>query len=398
VKDAKRFAAYNNRTLVLLFIISFAMSIGMNAISPVWPLYIMSLGATVLEASYVISLSGMAGVFLTTPSGLVSDKIGRRMIILASITLAIVSPLFYILARDWRELILWATIYGLAFAIFMPTRNAWIADLVEPEDRAAAYSFLNMAFPLGNVVGPLLGGMIVDRFGWRDLFLLAAITSAFSLPLALGIRKKEDRVVTQERLSVKTSLRREQVRTLLFLLLLQFLLGFGFGLVSPMIPIYLTERFGSTATEIGVFTMIGFGVTAFLAQIPNVRLADRLGRGKLILYSCAIIPLTFFLWSSRTEYFELLVLYMVATAAWCMTWPCTASILMDATPSSRRGLFSGLSLTGVTLGFTIGPAVAGTLWEDLGHQAPFYVSSFIFAVSVPTALLLERSRRSLKFR
>jgi len=398
VKDAKRFTAYSDRTLVLLFIVTFAMSLGMNSISPVWPLYIMSRGATVLEASYVISFSGIVGTFLRTPSGMVSDRIGRRRMILASIILAIIPPLFYILARGWRELILWATVYGSAFAIFMPTRNAWIADLAEPKDRAAAYSFSNMAFPIGSMLGPLLGGMIVDRFGWRDLFLLAAVAPAFSFPLTLAIREKGKSVVMQEGPSIKTSLRGEQAKTLLFLLLLEFLFGFGFGLVSPMIPIYLTERFGSTATEIGAFSMIGFGLTAFLAQIPSAKLAGRLGMGRLIFYSCLVIPLAFFLWGSRTEYVELLVLYMVSTAAWSMTWPCTASILMEATPSSWRGLFSGLSLTSIMLGFTMGPAVAGTLWQDLSHQAPFYAASLVFGVSVPTALLLERSRRTVKAR
>ena len=60
--------------------------------------------------------------------------------------------------------------------------------------------------------------------------------------------------------------------------------------------------------------MIGFGVTAFLAQIPSARLAGRLGMGRLILYSCVMIPLAFLLWPSKTGYVELLVLYMVAAA------------------------------------------------------------------------------------
>jgi len=392
--DSRRFFIYTDRTLVLLFLITFVMSLGMNSINPVWPLYIISLGATVFEASYVISLSGIVGTILRSPSGMASEKIGRRRIILASLILATIPPLFYMMATSWHELILWATMYGSAFALFMPTRNAWIADLVEPEERAAAYSFLNMAFPIGGVIGPILGGIVVDRLGWRTLFILATAIHGVSLLPLIAIRDPRKPGFRPERPSIVSHLQGGQMKTLLLLILLQFLFGFGFGIVGPMIPLYLTERFRTPATLIGIFSSIGFGVTAFLAQIPSARLAGRIGEGRLVLYCCSALPFTFLLWPSRTRYLELLLLYMLATAAWSTTWSSTASILMGASPSSRRGLFSGLSLTSIMLGFTAGPALAGSLWEGLGHHAPFYASSLIFATSVPIAFLLERSQRT----
>ena len=179
---------------------------------------------------------------------------------------------------------------------------------------------------------------------------------------------------------------------LLVLLFLQFLFGFGFGTVNPVIPIYLTKRFESTTTQIGIFNSIGFGVAVFLAQIPSARLADRVGKKRLILYCSSIIPFTFILWSSGTMYVQLLVLYMLATGAWGMTWSSLASILMEAAPGSRRGLFSGLSEASVSLGFTAGPVLAGMLWESLGSETPLYASSLIFAVAIPVALMLKSSK------
>ena len=96
VTRPKRFLAYTNRILVLLFIVTFTMSLGMNSINPIWPLFIVSLGATVFEVSYVISLSGIAGTVLRGPSGIISDRIGRRTTILISIILAAIPPILYI--------------------------------------------------------------------------------------------------------------------------------------------------------------------------------------------------------------------------------------------------------------------------------------------------------------
>jgi len=304
--------------------------------------------------------------------------------ILTSVVLAVIPPIFYMWAEDWGELIIWAVMYASAFAIFMPTRNAWIADLVEPGDRVKAYSFLNMAFPLGSILGPLLGGFLVDWSGWAILFLVAAFVHGLCFLPTLAIGEAYHDIYEKEKTSSDTT-KRGEIRVFLLLFLLQFLFGFGFG----TIPIYLTERFQTTATQIGFFTSIGFGLTAVLAQIPAPALLGRLGRGTLIFYCCLALPLSLFLWPYSRSYLELMILRMVATLAWSMTWSSTASLLMESAPRSRRGLFSGLVQSSIMLGFTVGPTLAGWLWEEIGYNAPLYASSLIFAITIPTALLLK---------
>jgi len=130
-----RFSAYADRTMAMLFLVSFATSLGMSSLIPIWPLYVVSLGATVLEAGYVISLSGIVGTVLTGFSGMISDRFGRKRTILTSVILAATSPLLCMRAKSWQELFLWGPMYMSVFTLFMSTRNAWIADMVEPEWR-----------------------------------------------------------------------------------------------------------------------------------------------------------------------------------------------------------------------------------------------------------------------
>jgi MFS family permease len=254
-----------------------------------------------------------------------------------------------------------------------------------------------MAFPLGFMVDPTLGGVVVDVSGWTDLFILVAAIHGLSLLPTLMITGTRKEVSTFRSLPKDISSGGEQTKIIVLLLLLQFLFGFGFGTMNPVIPIYLTEKFESTATQIGVFNSIGFGVAVFLAQILGIRFADRVEKERLILYSSSIIPFTFILWSSGTMYEQLLVLYMIATGAWGMIWSSLASILMETAPESRRGLFSGLSEASVSLGFTAGPALAGMLWEGLGRETPLYASSLIFMVVVLVAFLLKSAKSVIRY-
>ena len=85
-KKGKRIV-WLSRELILLLLITIFMSLGMNLTNSLWPLYIRSLGATVLQVSFVISITSAAGTFFRVPSGLISDNYGRKKIIIISILL-----------------------------------------------------------------------------------------------------------------------------------------------------------------------------------------------------------------------------------------------------------------------------------------------------------------------
>ena len=154
-----------NRELVLLFIINTIMSLGMNLTNSLRPLYIQSLGATVLEVSFVISITGLAGTIMRLPSGFISDIYGRRKIIILSILLAISPPLLYTFSSNLEQLIIWGIVYSIAFALFMPSRMAIVADYTSTANRMRVYSIMNLAFPLGSIIGPTIGGFLENTHG-----------------------------------------------------------------------------------------------------------------------------------------------------------------------------------------------------------------------------------------
>ena len=386
-----------NRELILLFIINTFMSLGMNLTNSLRPLYIQSMGATVLEVSFVISITGLAGTIMRLPSGFISDLYGRRKIIILSILLAIAPPLLYTFSSNWEQLIIWGMIYSIAFALFMPSRMAIVADYTSASNRMRVYSIMNLAFPLGSIIGPTIGGFIEEIHGWNMIFYVTTALYIFCLVPSLVLSKPprstfgDNKKSYQKRAKIDLKL----FRPLLPFFFLNLFTGLGVGTVSPITPIYLMDKFNVSTAEIGLFISVGFGLTTILTQIPAGILADKVGRKKFIAICFALMPILFILWPTIDNLILLLLVQMGINGLWSMTWPASISLLMEHTPRNRRGLSSGLTQTGVMFGFAIGPYIGGYLWETLGMALPYYASALFLILCIPVITFIREKSNNV---
>jgi MFS family permease len=351
----------------------------------------------VLEVSFVISITGLAGTIMRLPSGFISDLYGRRKIIILSILLAISPPLLYTFSSNWEQLIIWGMVYSIAFALFMPSRMAIVADYTTTENRMKIYSIMNLAFPLGSIIGPTIGGFLEDTHGWNMIFYVATVLYLFCLVPSLVLSKPPKSTFGDEKRSYsegsKVDLR--FLRPLLPFFFLNLFTGLGVGAVSPITPIYLMDKFKVSTAEIGLFISVGFGLTTILTQIPAGILADKFGRKKFIALCFVLMPLLFILWTEINNLILLLLVQMGINGLWSMTWPASISLLMEHTPRNRRGLSSGLTQTGVMLGFTIGPFIGGYLWETLGRTFPYYASALFLILCIPVIPFIREKSTNL---
>ncbi len=387
-------AFIRRRELVLLFLINTLMSLGMNLTNALWPLYVQSLGATVLQVSFLISITGIAGTLLRVPSGVISDTYGRRTIIIVSIALAVAPPVLYTFSSHWEHLVPWGILYAIAFALYMPSRMAIVADYTSVETRLQVFSIMNLAFPLGNLISPTLSGLLEATYGWNAIFYVASalylvcLVPGLALPPPLhqgGIERGED-APPRSRLSVAF------VRSLVAFFLFDFFTGLGAGSVSAITPIYLTERFQVSTAEVGLFLSLGFGLTTMLTQIPAGVVAERVGRKRFIAVCYALIPLLSLLWTIIDSVLLLLPVQMAINGLWTMTWPAFLTLLMDHVPSTRRGVAAGITQAGIMLGFTVGPTIGGYLWEFLGPLVPYYASALFFVLCLPIIPFIQDRR------
>ncbi len=377
-----------SRSLAILFLINVMLSIYWSAMNPFIPLFIRSLDATIFQVSIVLFIGGLVATAVMVPSGFLSDKYGERRIIVISMIFLAASPLLYTLVNTWEETILYTIINMAAFSLFIPARMSLIASNVRSSVMATAYGLMNIAWPIGGILGPLIGGFIIDNYGWNHFFYNLSIIALICAFLGLFL---EDERRTERRVEGKrnNSFWREAFWILLVLFLLHIAGNTARGILNTVFPFYITENFNKSNTEAGFFFSFGFGAATLIAQLPSGLLADKFGRKRVMVYFTIPIPIVTSLLLMLNDYILVLIVYTVITSLWSATWPASTAYLMALTPPSKRGSIIAVRQTAIRLGFTIGPLIGGFLWDAYGPTSSFYFTIFFFALSFILVLLLK---------
>jgi len=376
------------RNLILLFIINISAAIYSNMTSVFIPLFIRSLQASVFEVSLVLFVGNASVTVMMMLGGHLSDKYGRKKAIMLSGIFWLIAPLLFVSAKSWPETMLYTVVGNMAFSLFVPARAAMITDIVRKSSLGRTYGMMNIAWPIGGILGPFIGGTISDRYGWTAFFYFLSFLALIYLSLIMFLAESRERHREREE-KASGILSRQIVLTLVFFVLLHVLANTSRGILSTIFPFYLTEKFGKTKTEVGVFFSVGFGLATLIAQIPSGFLTDNLGRKKTMVYSILPIPFLSFLFLTTEDYLLTLLVYMAITSLWSATWPASTAYIMDISPSGRKELMMGIRLTAVRFGFTIGPLLGGFLWDNFDVPTIFYIVALLMAASFFTTLLLK---------
>ena len=381
-----------DRGLVYLFALNLLMAFSVQLINPLFPLYLEGLGASDVEVGLVVSLSSVVATALMLPSGLLMDWVGKKHMLLLSVLLAAAPPFLLISVKSWWMALPISMVFAVSFSLFVPTRMALIADSARPGSTATLFGLMNIAWPIGGIAAPILSGLIVERFGWGACFLLAGFILTLSLLPALLIREPRGR----RRPGVKRDislLDRRHLPPLLLFFIFHLTMTTAMGCLGMILPLYLKDQFGLPYHLIGLF-FTASGAMILVTQIPSGYLADRYGEKRLISIIMAPIPLLLGLWPFLGRWWMLLPLYTLTSGLWSMTWPATLSLLSEVFPEEARGTAFGVRMTGVRLGFTLGPMIAGYLYSGWAPSTPFLAASLLTLIGLPLSLTLPKGQRS----
>ena len=380
-----------DRELWFLFALNVAVGFSNQLIGPLFPLYLESLGASEIQIGMVISTASVAATALMFPSGVLIDRVGKRRMLLASVVLSAVPLLLMASVRIWVWVTPFFMVFNAAFSLFIPSRMAMIAERATQGNRATLFGVMNMAWPISGIFAPTLSGFVVENFGWAFPFYIAGGIMVVSILPTIMLRERSVPVVEVAEEGKRGSLR--DPKYLGFMALFFFFhmaMSTGQGCVNTVLPLFLKNELGLTASTIGLF-FTGSSVLTLLTQYPSGWLADRYGRKRLILACIAPIPLLYGVWPLVGSWAVLLVLNSLAFGLWSMTWPASLAMLSDFVPPELRGSAFGVRMTGVRLGFTLGPLFGGYLYSGVGGSTVFMAAAASFLVGIGLALFLRES-------
>ena len=384
-----------NRELAILFSINVAIGLTSQLVQPLFPLYLKEIGATDIENALVISVGNLTSTFLMLPSGALMNRYGKKAFLVLASILSGVSVLLMAFTRNWTLVIPLNMLLNVSMCLFVPSRMALIAKNATPNNRASLFGVMNLAWPIGGVIGPLLGGYLAESVGWGSVFVIAAVVSFLAIYPALKVKDATRWVkpTVDEREKGPSIRDRKYLVPLSTLFGLQTLVTTSMAAVNMILPIYLRDRFGLSYALIGAF-FTGSNLLLIFTQLGGGYIADRHGRRGLLLICAALAPVAIGSWVLFDNWVALFAVYSIAFGLWSLTWPPILAILTDLLPAKLRGTGFGLNMTGSRLGFTLGPIIAGLLYVVPGSSIPFMGAAVIYALAFPLTYLLKDEAKS----
>ena len=377
-----------NRNLVLLFALNIAFGLTVQLINPLFPLFLEEAGANEVQNAMVISAGNLVATMFMLPSGLLIDQVGKKTLLLLGAGLSTVSIFLLSMASNWVIVFPLYMLFSMAGAFFIPSRMAMITENTTSSNRSSTFGVMNMAWPVTGIIAPTLSGFLVQYFSWRHVFLIAGGINALSLIPTYLIKRKGAYKTKKGKSSFRDVFGREVFPTLASFFFFHLLMTTGLGGVNMILPLYLGDVHGLSPTLIGVF-FTAPSIVMMFTQVPAGTLAERFGKKRWILSCLVPIPLLYLSWVFTESWVVMLVAYSLLFGLWSMTWPATLTLLSDSVPDDILGAAFGVRMTGVRMGFTVGPLIGSYLYSTYYASSPFLGAAGFTALALVVAYTLK---------
>jgi MFS family permease len=363
---------------------------------PLLPLFAQSLGAGPEAIGFIVAASTLTGVALKWPAGALSDIYDRRWLLLVGLVAFALPPFCYLLVSDVKWLVALRFAHGLATAVFAPIALAVVADLWR-EARGVAFGSYTAATQAGAMLGPALGGWLMDAAGFPAAFVTAGALGSIALLLFLLMRLPED--VKRETLNVKrgesddSRITNNAVRPPGTAAVLKDMARgartvvgnvrvlatsatdgarqVANGALMAFLPVYAVGV-GMDYTQAGLLFGVQY-VTSFMSRPTMGWASDRIGRRPLILLGLVVCAVALASIPYTTAFLGLMALSAVFGFGEAIVNASAAALVADLSELKTLGSAMGMQGAITDVGHASGPILAGALIGAFGFQAAFSI-------------------------
>jgi MFS transporter, DHA1 family, tetracycline resistance protein len=332
--------------------------------------------------------------------GRLSDRIGRRPVLLISLTASCCGYFLFAFARSLPILFLSRIIAGAGGAN-IGTAQAYISDVTTPADRARGMGLIGAAFGMGFILGPPLSGFLSSvstHRGYHGNLLPGLVAAALSFTalttafLVLGESKKpgtapRSKVPPQFDRAIWSHMAQHTVLAAVMSGL--FLTLLAVAGMETSVTLHARDRFHFRAIDMAWFFLFMGLIVAVIQGALIGKFAKATGEKTLIVIGAAAFTIGF-IWVPSV--FSVPILYAVAffiAIGQALTYPSLTSLVSKAAPENERGSMLGLATAVGSLARFVGPIVAGFLYDRLGPRGAFYGAALLTAAALVLATMIR---------
>jgi MFS family permease len=368
----------------------------------------MGAGVTALgmsEMAYALAAT-VAAPFM----GAVADRIGRRPLVLGSLAVYTLAFTGYLLATSAQAFILLRGLAGAFTAGLMPAATGMVADVAPADRRAQWIGIMSGGASIGWIAGPVLGGLLYDRWGYEGALLvaigMAAVTFlAFlvglrevrsciaSRPVELGQRAAGFRLPDAQAAlgSFRTSLP-ASLRPLTLVLLTYFAVMFAWAFIEPRFMFYTYDELGWNSSMLGL-VMSTYGIAMTVGEFGLGRLSDNLGRKPVIVMGLILFSAQFIGLALSRSYILIAVAFVIAGLGNALFDPALSASILDIAPAEHQARILGIKSTVGSLGNILGPALVVLFAPLVSAQGVFLAATGIVLAIAMIAVASRSERR-----
>lgn len=379
----------DSNPLLFLVLATVFYIIGLGTIVPVLPFQVTALGGEAGAAPLIFSTFSAAAILSAPVWGWLSDRIGRRPVLIASAMLTIIAYLWQAHADSLFAIYACRVLAGLSAGWFA-TSAAFVSDVTSEADRAKGMGFLGAAFGAGFTIGPGLGASLVG--GADPNYGLPAYAAAGFSAIALLIVVATVREPARHKQKQAVRFATEVLKDLDIsrLLLLHFMVHLVFTAMEGVFAIWAAARFGLGAREVGMYLAFSGFVTVIVQGGFVRRIVPALGEGKTLLIAVGILALSSL--SILLVDRPLMILLPMGLLAIGMGFhnPAMQSLLSQVAKQHMKGGTLGTLQSAQSFARVLGPAWGAAAFSAIGVQSPFLIGFVILAGATLYAYVLSR--------
>ncbi len=383
------------RMLWILALAQLLSSVGFSMIFPFLPNYVESLGAVsgISIAFWTGAVFSAQAITMSIASplwGAVADRFGRKpMLVRALLGGALVVTLMGFVTNA-EQLVLLRAIQGIVSGT-VSAGNALVASLAPRNRMGYAMSVLQTASWGGIALGPVIGGILADQYGYASSFVITGILLFIGGVLVIiGVKEEFTPVAKSARQSILGGWRKLLAKTGMgTTFVARFTSSLGRGLLVPILPLFIPLIMASS-TGVSTFTGLVIGVSSATGTVSSLLLGglgDRMGHKRILLIAGVLSAVSYLAMAFVTESWQLLLLNALSGFATGGLMPALSALIASYAEEDEIGSAFGLDNSVMSAARAAAPLVAVGVASLFSYEAVFVIGAVIFLVTVVLAWL-----------